>query len=427
MAARVITPPMGVAMAGYAARTGVAEGVHDDLHVRALVVESPDTAVGVLSASVIGLDQEIVDGVREKVNQQTGLNGTQVMMAATHTHSGPQIADEYRSFLEECCVACLVQAWEDRQPGRLGVGSVQVEDVGRNRRRLLYGGLPVDPEVGIVKIEDAAGELKGVLFSYACHPTTLGPDNLQITEDWVYYAIGTIRQQVGAGAVVMFVNGAEGDINPGYGSGLSCIGAPIPIRTFPFAEKIGTRLGRAGLEKLAGIETRSALPIRSISRRIDLPFRTRFPVTVEEAEARQQEAREAWERIEPAPNASCVLQHEAEIALFFAGMVYHQAKAFHAEDWKPSVSVELQSIRLGDAVLTSFPGEVFVEIGLEVKQRSPFAKTLVVGLANGRSGGYLPTRETYGERDYEVVAAKYREDAGEVLIEETLKQLASLA
>ena len=427
LAQRVITPPMGVSMAGFAARKGVAEGIHDDLHVRALVIESPDANVAILSASIIGLDQEIVDQVRDEVGQRTGLDGSRIMMAATHTHSGPTVEGEYKPFLQERCVECLVEAWEHREPGRIGSGSVQVEDVGRNRRRLLYGGLPVDPEVGIVKIESAAGQLKGLLFNYACHPTTMGPDNLQITEDWPGYAIGALREQLGDRAVIMFVNGAEGDINPGYSSGLSGVGAPIPIRTFAFAEKIGTRLGRAALDALGEIQTRSALPVRSVSRRIELPYRTSFPVTVEEAEQQQRKAREAFAQIQQNSDAPLVLAHEAEVDQFFAGMVLDLAQKFHAEGWEPSVSVEIQAIRLGDAVLASFPGEVFVEIGLEVKQRSPFAPALVVGLANGRSGGYLPTRETHGEKDYEVVAAKYREDAAEVLVEKTLAQLAELA
>jgi len=423
---RHITPPMGVEMAGYAARKGVAEGVHDDLHVRALVVETPDTAVGILSASLIGLDQEIVDYVREEVTRQTDLQGAKVMLAATHTHSGPRVNGEYSGYVREECVKCLVAAWTRREPGRLGVGCGQVEGVGRNRRRLLYGGLPVDPEAGVVKIENAAGEIVGVLYNYACHPTTLGPDSLQITEDWAHFATRTIAEQLNGDAVTLFVNGAQGDINPGYSSGLSAIGAPIPIRTFAYAEKIGARLGRSVLKTLSGIETHATMPVRSVSRHIDLPLRDESPVAVDEAAARERAAQEALEGFGQESDASPVLRHEAEVAAFFARMVHAQARAFAARDWEPSVSVELQSIRLGDAVLTSFPGEAFVEIGLEVKGRSPFHNTLVVGLANGRSGGYLPTRATHGEGDYEVVAAKYREDAGEKLIEETLDQLDQL-
>lgn len=424
LAERVITPPLGGTMAGYAARKGVSQGVHDDLHVRAMVIEGPETSVAILSASVLGLAQEVIDRTREEVSRRTGLPGAHIMMAATHTHSGPTTTEEYNAFLKERCIECLMDAWTHREEGRLGIGIGHVEDVGRNRRRLDYGGLPVDPAVGIIKVEDRAGRIKGVLFNYACHPTTLGPDNLLITEDWVYYAIRTIKEQVGDEAVVMFVNGTEGDINPGYSSGLSCIGAPIPIRTWAYAEKIGVRMGKAVLEGLAGIETKTTFPIRSVSGHVELPLRRSFPVTIEEAEKRWKAAQEALERLDREGSVSPVVRHRAEVEVFFAGMVRNQAKQFYSGTWEPSVSVELQSLRLDDAVLTTFPGEVFVEIGLEVKRRSPFHKTLVVGLANaGRAGGYLPTRETFGEGDYEVLATRYSEEAGEVLIEATLKQL----
>lgn len=428
LAETVITPPLGGTMAGYAARKGVSQGVHDDLHARALVVVGPETAVAILSASVLFLDQEVMDGTREEVSRRTGLPGAHIMMAATHTHSGPTSTESYNAFLKERCVECLVAAWERREEARLGIGIGHVEDVGRNRRRLEYGGLPVDPEVGIVKVEDAAGKIRGVLFQYACHATTMGPRNLLISEDWPYYAIRTIKEQAGDEAVVMFVNGAEGDINPGYSSGLSCIGARIPIRTWEYAEKIGVRMGKAVSEAVSDVETKSAFPIRSVAGTVDLPLRRSFPVTAAEAEERRTAAREALERVQQEPGVSQVVIDRAEVAVFFADMVWHRAQAFHSGKREPSVRAELQAIRLGDAVLVTFPGEVFVEIALEVKRRSPFRKTLVVGLANaGRTGGYLPTREAFSEGDYEVFASGYSEEAGEVLVEAALEQIAKVA
>ena len=428
LAERIITPDLGGTMRGYAARKGVSQGVHDDLHVRAMVIEGPETAVAFLSASLIGLDQEVIDGTREEVHRRTGLPGAHIMMAATHTHSGPTPTEAYNAFLRERCVECLVEAWERREEARLGIGIGHVEDVGRNRRRLEYGGLPVDPEVGIVKVEDLGGKVLGVLFQYACHPTTMGPRNLWISEDWPYYAIRTIKEQVGHEAVVLFANGAEGDINPGYSSGLSCIGALIPIRTWEFAEKIGVRMGEMVSEALSDLETKSAFPIRSASGHVDLPFRRSFPVTVAEAEEKRKAAQETLERVKQKADVSQVVIDWAEVDAFFAGMVWNRAKAFYSEKREPSVRVEIQALRLDDAVLVTFPGEVFVEIALEVKRRSPFPKTMVVGLANaGRTGGYLPTREAFSEGDYEVFASSYSEEAGEVLVEAALEQIAKVA
>lgn len=424
-AQRRITPPIGVELAGFAARKGVAEGVHDDLHARALVVDAADAAVAVLAASVLFVGQEGVDAIREQVERNTGLPAANVMVAATHTHSGPKGTEDYDRFLVAECVKCVTAAWEARAPGRIGVGVTTVEDVGRNRRRLEYGGLPVDPQVGIVKTEDADGHLTGVLVNYPCHPTTMGPDNLQITEDWPFYSIRRIREQVGQDVCVAYANGAEGDINPGYGSGLSAVGAPIPIRTFAFAEKIGTRLGLAVLEALPAIATERVVTVRSVSRHVDMPFRTEFPVTVAEAEDRKAAAEQALESL-PC-DAPVTRRHQAEVDAFFAGMLLRCARHFYSDEWEPSVSVELQAIRLGDAAVTSFPGEVFSQIGVAVKQQSPFDRTLVIGVANGRSGGYLPTPDTYEEGDYEVVAARYARNAADVLIKETVAQLKALA
>ena len=148
-------------------------------------------------------------------------------------------------------------------------------------------------------------------------------------------------------------------------------------------------------------------------------------MTLEEAEARKLTAERAQESL---PDDAPVIQkHQAEIDVFFAGMFLNCAERFYSDEWEPTVSVELQSVRLGDAALTSFPGEVFSQIGIAAKRQSPFEKTLVIGVANGKSGGYLPTADTYDEGDYEVVAAKYARNAGDVLVRETIEQLKGLA
>lgn len=427
-AQRVITPPLGVAMAGYAARKGVAQGVHDDLHVRALTIEGAQTAVALVAASVIGLPREVVEDVRRTVSAQIPLPPDNILVAATHTHSGPVVTDAYRPFLTDQCAATIKTAWESRCPGRLGVGTTLVEDVARNRRRLDYGGVPVDPEIGILRAEDSAGRLLGVLFHYACHPTTLGPDNLLITEDWPYYAIRRIRQTLGEALPVIYLNGAEGDLNPGYKSELSAVGAPIPIRTWEFAEKIGTRVGDAVVAALPGIGTRTDCVVRCVTGTVSLPLRDQFPFTLEEAERAAEEARQRLADTEAkAPLPSPVLWHRAQTEAFLAGLIASRARWFYSADRPHSLEVALQAIRLDDAVFATFPGEVFVEIGLALKQRSPFAKTFPVGLSALGSAGYLPTREAFAEGDYEVYASGYREDAGERLVEATLHLLEQLA
>src|SRR5271157_6386263 len=83
-----ITPPPGVQMAGYAARTGRSLGVHDDLHVRALVLDDGQCAVALVAAEVLALDSDFVARARAEISEATGLPGEAVMIAATHTHGG---------------------------------------------------------------------------------------------------------------------------------------------------------------------------------------------------------------------------------------------------------------------------------------------------------------------------------------------------
>ena len=94
-------------------------------------------------------------------------------------------------------MASAVKAWETRVPGRIGIASTKVLELGRNRRRLLYGGLHPDPEVAVIKVEDARGKLLGVAFNYGCHPSGIDWHNTLFTEDWPYYAIQGIKKQVG--------------------------------------------------------------------------------------------------------------------------------------------------------------------------------------------------------------------------------------
>lgn len=159
LAERVITPPLGGAMAGYAARKGVSQGVHDDLHVRALAVEGPEATVAVLSASVISLSQEVIDGVREEAERRTGMPGVHVMMASTHTHSGPTLTKEYAAFLKDRCVECLTDAWARREEGRLGVGiGLEVKHRSPFRKTLVVGLANAGKTGGYLPTREAFGE-----------------------------------------------------------------------------------------------------------------------------------------------------------------------------------------------------------------------------------------------------------------------------
>src|SRR5690606_22949423 len=176
------TPPAGLAMAGFAARTQPATGAHDPLTVRALVVG--DTAI--LVADVIGLDEE----TSARIRARAALPGEAIVVAALHTHGGPAVNRRglggpldptYLARLEDACVEALEKAAAARRPARLGFGMGADPGVARNRRR--EGG-PTDPSLPLLRIRGADGGWIAVLAAYACHPVVLGPDNRQWTADY---------------------------------------------------------------------------------------------------------------------------------------------------------------------------------------------------------------------------------------------------
>ena len=169
LAETIITPQENLQMRGFA-RSQVSTGVHDDLHARSIAIEGGDsTSVIMMSLSLCDIPRAFVERIRSEITDKTGIPETNILISCIHTHAGPNVESAtglYRDFLVERSVASAVEAWNSRIPARIGTGFTEVFELGRNRRRLLYGGLHPDPEVGVVKIEDAGGKLMGAFFNY---------------------------------------------------------------------------------------------------------------------------------------------------------------------------------------------------------------------------------------------------------------------
>ncbi len=195
--------------------------------------------------------------------------------------------------------------------------------MGRNRRALLYGGLHPDPEVLVMKIEDASGRLRGVAYNYGCHPSTLDWQNTLISEDWPHYCNAAIAAGAAPGVRGLwtaYLQGAEGDINCGYSSELSAVGVDMPIRNYEFIEKKGMQLARAVLDLLPGILTGPDLDISLASGFFDYPLRKEYPVTEEEALAEAAGPRPGSPRSRRTrPSRKTRIADEARAKVFIAG------------------------------------------------------------------------------------------------------------
>jgi len=424
MAEKVITAPVGSPMSGYR-RASVSTGVHDDLFARSLVIEDGNgSTVVLMTLGIINLSEDYMDRIRTAVNEQTGIPEKNIVISCTHTHSGPAVggcSDEYKQLLFDNCVASAVEAWNNRQPSFVGTGSTVCLDLGMNDRRMEYGGLHPDPEVGIIKVQDLKGKITGVAFVYGCHPSTLDLHNYEFTEDWPYFAIRGIKEQIGDDVWVAYYQSAQGDVKVGYTAELSAVGADMGIRNWWYAEHKGTHMTWSVLEALGDIETSGTLTVDATHGYYDFPLRESYPVSEAEAERLDREAKAKLAEMEKkADSIGKRVLDRYRVDVFLSGLTLGCARWVENHPDPDPIPMLLQSVRIGDAVFTTFPVEVFSEIGLAVKERSPVEKTFVIGLASGH-GGYMPTAAEYLEGGYTAVMTRYSPRCEQVLIESSLE------
>jgi neutral/alkaline ceramidase-like enzyme len=415
-----ISPPIGAPLAGFAARNGVSQGIHDDLFARALVLANGESVVALVSVDLLALSSDFIKRVRDGIQRRTGIDPKSVMIASTHTHAGPvtittffnpeeSVDSAYMDLLAEALEQSVSNAWLTRFPARAGVGEAKVDGVGVNRRS--PDQRPIDEQVGIIKVDDLNDHPRAVLINYSCHPTVLGPDNLLVTGDFPNFAIEQIERNIGPGGFAMFVNGTQGNISMGHSSELSAIGVITPGRTFERAAELGHLLADATLVALPDINTSDALTVSALTIPVNLPLKNYPPL--EEAIKSLRDADEHLARLtaEGAPPEQIM---PAKTQRLYASITnFYAREALGLPDGH--LPIELQGFRLGNAAFVAIPGEVFVEIGLTLKRQSPHM-TFVFGIANGYIG-YLPTRQAYADGGYEVVSSKCQPEAADILIE----------
>jgi hypothetical protein len=257
-----ITPPAGLAMSGYVARTEPAKGMHDPLTARALVVD--DTAI--LAVDVLGLDGATTRAIAKRCS----LPEDNVVVTALHTHGGPQVRlggdlagvdRAYMTALETAAVEALDRAWTARRPAQLSFGIGRDPDIARNRRR---ADGPTDQSLPVLDIVGTDGSPIATLLAYACHPVVLAADNRLWTADYPAF----VRDAVEAtrpGTVALFLTGCTADANNGHSAHASISLAADAERTFAVAERIGTHIASEALAaKLAPVGSGAGVHSRTV-------------------------------------------------------------------------------------------------------------------------------------------------------------------
>lgn len=400
-----ITPPAGHMMSGFVARDKPAEGVHDRLWARCLSLSDGATRAALVILDIIGVDHHLTARIRNTAAQTSGIDPNAIAVLATHTHGGPavlrdtllgQVSEAYLDMLVQAAASAVTQATSKEKPVKLRYHVGRNALVAHNRRE--PGGV-VDPDVPVLCIEGHDGQLLGLLTSYGCHPVTLGQNNLLWTADYPGALIAALELLEPA-AIVMFAIGCCGQINVGHSATDSVTGHGLARRSFAEARRIGRTLAgevftvseaMAPPGERAGVVLTPRLKVRR--QELDLPL---CPLL---APAALQTQIDGWRTQLDAlgdDDASQGVARFIQANLTWAKTIATQPRS--------AVPAEVMVITVGELSLVLYPGEMFVEYGLELKQQFSLRHVMTLAYANA-APGYIPHATAFAQGGYEVEEA----------------------
>jgi len=421
-----ITPSRSVWMHGMP-RAHPSEGIHDLLFARVLVLANTEDraeAFAIVSVDVCALSSEQTHAVGVAAECQTGIPVTQIMIAATHTHSGPATLGLYNpqeagyaEELSEKIVVAINEAVGNMQPAAVGAGSGREDTISHYRRLLADDGRVVmnwepfpierivgplgqiDPEVAVLKAVPVENPdtVIAILFSHAGHPNVLSGDNYLLSADYPGVATRLLEEQFGGTA--LFVNGAQGTMDI---DGLR-------HRNWEGMECTGRALAAAVAGTAQDITVSDAATVHGSSVRYHIPARK---ISDEEL---------SW--------AKGILEQTDGQLQVMADGVGDDYKARLYRDLRESqdqdILVEQLCFAIDESVLLSFPGELFTEIGVKIKKQSPFEHTHILCPVNGYIR-YVPTRRAIEEGGYGVDTRYADAGAEDIVTEKSLQLLRGL-
>lgn len=421
----------------------MAESAHDPLHARALVLDDGTISLAIVVVDNLGIPPEVLNEAKQIAAQETGMGMERMLICATHTHSappsnvkeGPAPEVSYRKVLVEGMAQAVIRAHAALRPAAVGAAAHPLPEEVFNRRWFLKPGKmppnpfgrmdmvkmnpgtspdvldrpagPTDPDLMILSVQDAQRRPLALLANYALHYVGGVPPR-QVSADYFgeFARLMPSRLRGGDDFVAMMSNGASGDIN-----NIPFLATRPPREPFEQIRIVAQKAADAAWMAHRKIEQhRAEVTLGMIERGVELKYRR--PTDEQVAEAREVLALEDPQAIERLPRLA---QH------------YARNVVRAAERTEDTVTVTLQAIRIGDLAVCGIPFETFVEIGLDLKARSPFSQTMVIGLANGRHG-YLPTPEQHRLGGYETWLGTnlVQEDASVILTDNLLEMLAEL-
>ncbi|MBD3184525.1 hypothetical protein GF312_19740 [Candidatus Poribacteria bacterium] len=355
----IITPELGVSMAGYF-EDRLSTVVHDDLYAKAMIFSNGIVSAGILCCDLICLPREEILKIRKIVSEKTDLKGENLMICCTHTHTGPrtriskvsaggEVTLKWLKKFPDLAAEAVLNAFNNMDFCDISSGKVMEDRIAFNRRYHMKDGTvqtnpgnqnpnivkpagPIDPEVGVISFTREDGSIKALYISYTCHLDNVG--GTEISADYPGHLARRLAERLDDKPFVLYTNGACGDINH------IDVRSPYRRKGHEHSRWMGETLAGDACKALNNMEGLSDENIGVASKIIQLP-----------------------------------MQDYAD---------------------KDTGKVEIQAIRVGDMGFVGVPAEYFVELQLDIKERSPFKWTFVSELANGWVG-YIPTKKAFEE------------------------------
>jgi len=434
-----ITPPLGYRMAGYYSERRNT-GTHDPLLAKAIVFSQGGVKAALVECDIVSMPAEVSTPARAAAEKATGISAKHISVAATHSHTGPlfygplanlwneQAAAkkdtasattfDYPAFLVKQIAAAVEQAAKNARPVKLSAGATEETRLSFNRRFHMKDGTvkfnpgrnnpdvvrpagPIDPAVNVLLVADqATGRSLASVANFALHLDTLG--GTEYAADYPFYVQQQLAAAMGHSFVSIFATGTCGDINH------IDIHNNNPLKGIAETERIGSTLGDTIFAALPSLVEQNQPSLAVRQKRIDVAAQ----------HFSDSEIGKAKERMIKIGTRDLTFLEQVE-----ANKVVDVSQRYAGG----KVPIEVVAIRLSsEAAIVTLPGEVFVELGLAIKQASPFKTTLVVELAND-CPAYVPTQKAFAEGSYEIVNSRVAPGGGEKMAELAIALLKDLA
>lgn len=461
-----------------------AKPMNDPLFAKALVLKDDATTLVIITLDLVavnelGMRKDFLENVRAQLTKDLGIKPEGVLVNASHCH-GTVHRD-----VEKLTVQAVKEAWKKLVPVKIGAGAGHENRIMENRRLKLKDGReadvrhayslppdelvsgigPIDPQIGLLRVDKKSGEPLAAIYNFACHPIQ-GVPSKGNTADFPGFASKVIEENFCEGGLAFFVQGCAGDINPATYK---------DVHIVRDSEPLGNLLGLAALRGLRKIETKAEGELKIVSEMVALPRAADYDSRIASLEAEQKKLLAALKGTslnfktfvplyvqykvsgefpayyshrylnDKATGRDDMLKVEAEnrtnmeqyianiytmeeltrIQINLDLLKRHKARTIAAG--KETIDVEVNGVRIGDFLLVTFPGELTVEIGLGIKKRAPKPFTFVAGYTNGYIF-YTPTTKQrqnpgHAQEDCDCLVAPQWQKIFEDRVEAILKKL----